>query len=678
MGIKIKQLYDWMKAQEEVKMRVKTALELNKDLHKSYDKNITLSISMILKNEEKMLTACLEGIKPLLDAVPSELVIIDTGSTDRTIEIAKQYTDKVFHFDWINDFGAARNFGLEKCTGQWFMFLDADDHFQDIADLIKFFSDEKIHKNYNVGYYITRNFTTMAFDEYFSFRVQRIARRTKDLRFVGSIHEYFVGFYNPAYYSDSYALHYGYAFESKEKLKAKSERNLVLLEKELEKEPDDLRNLGQAIACMIDMNDKKRAYIERALALAEKSDQPVSYPAYFDAYKMYAGDNEPDKALDVLSRAIKKAKPDNAVLGEFYAYKGWLLHGLRRYAEAEENIKKYLEYYDKNEKNKLDKSALGFVVSHWYVPEKRESLRNSLASCFSAQKRYDDVFAVYDNLDLKELPAKTFRDAVSTVFEIASAAENADDKEAVFKGLVALYEKVSAAESEEKINYFEQALEKLFYLNREESVFTESFKSAGGKFSEFMRLAEADNTAIENFINSFDPLPEGYSAAVELALKNNIDLTAALSKMNLELIRGHLTVIAQNNPSLPINAVEYQSDKFYFSNVKNLLFGALLFEAACLNAESFDIPQQSKVYNGFVTYSSLYVSNVYNPDLLNEDDVGVLSEAHRFGYYMGAAKNLLDSGDKLGYIRELKKALASCNSMQNVVKFLINEFSMTL
>ena len=70
-----------------------------------------LTIGMIVKNEEKWLDKCLTGIKPILDNVDSELIITDTGSIDSTVEIARKYTDKVLHFDWINDFAAARNFG---------------------------------------------------------------------------------------------------------------------------------------------------------------------------------------------------------------------------------------------------------------------------------------------------------------------------------------------------------------------------------------------------------------------------------------------------------------------------------------------------------------------------------------------------------------------------------------
>lgn len=102
-----------------------------------------VSIGLIVKNEEARLEKCLAAIKRVIDAVPSEIVVVDTGSTDGTVEIAKKYTDKVYDFEWIDDFAAARNFGLSKCSGEWFMYLDADEVLdEDVAPLVEFLKNE--------------------------------------------------------------------------------------------------------------------------------------------------------------------------------------------------------------------------------------------------------------------------------------------------------------------------------------------------------------------------------------------------------------------------------------------------------------------------------------------------------------------------------------------------------
>lgn len=83
----------------------------------------TISLAMIVKNEEKHLKRCLNSIKNAVD----EIIIVDTGSTDNTKKIAREFTDKIFDFEWVNDFSLARNFAFNKATCDYIMWLDADD-----------------------------------------------------------------------------------------------------------------------------------------------------------------------------------------------------------------------------------------------------------------------------------------------------------------------------------------------------------------------------------------------------------------------------------------------------------------------------------------------------------------------------------------------------------------------
>ena len=98
-------------------------IESDKLTTAEFPNNVLLSLSMIVKNEEMFLEGCLESVKDVVD----EIVIVDTGSTDKTIEIAKRYGAKIYHFQWIDDFAAARNEALKHCTGRWILYLDADE-----------------------------------------------------------------------------------------------------------------------------------------------------------------------------------------------------------------------------------------------------------------------------------------------------------------------------------------------------------------------------------------------------------------------------------------------------------------------------------------------------------------------------------------------------------------------
>lgn len=99
---------------------------------------IPISLCMITKNEAVKLNRCLDAVKDL----PLEIIIVDTGSSDNSVNIARQYTDCVYHFDWISDFAAARNFSISKASNDWILVLDTDEYItsidmEQIYDLIQ-------------------------------------------------------------------------------------------------------------------------------------------------------------------------------------------------------------------------------------------------------------------------------------------------------------------------------------------------------------------------------------------------------------------------------------------------------------------------------------------------------------------------------------------------------------
>lgn len=91
-------------------------------------KKLPVSVCIIAKNEEKHIEECLKRLMPY----GFEIIVTDTGSTDRTVEIAKKYTDNVYFFEWVKDFSAARNFCAEKASNNWILVLDCDEYVNSI------------------------------------------------------------------------------------------------------------------------------------------------------------------------------------------------------------------------------------------------------------------------------------------------------------------------------------------------------------------------------------------------------------------------------------------------------------------------------------------------------------------------------------------------------------------
>ena len=205
---------------------------------KNTNKDILLSITMLVSDRPDTLKKCLASMKPLLDTIPSELIIVDTAGNTECMETARKYTDSIVHFKWRNDFAAARNAGLRKANGKWVMFIDDDEWFEDISDLTKFFSSGN-YNNFETAAYITRNYSDKSGKAYNDRVAVRLSKVRPETKFIGKIHEQLEPLYEPTYYSTAYVHHYGYAFASKEELYQHSWRNIRMLTDAMAKDKDN-------------------------------------------------------------------------------------------------------------------------------------------------------------------------------------------------------------------------------------------------------------------------------------------------------------------------------------------------------------------------------------------------------------------------------------------------------
>ena len=145
----------------------------------------TISLCMIVRNEEDVLDRCLRSVSDLVD----EIIIADTGSTDRTREIASAYTEKVYDFPWVDDFAAARNFSFSQASCDYCLWLDADDILtepdrQQFAALKATLTPDVdvVMLRYNTAFDESGNVTL-------SYYRERIVKNHTDMRWSGAVHE---------------------------------------------------------------------------------------------------------------------------------------------------------------------------------------------------------------------------------------------------------------------------------------------------------------------------------------------------------------------------------------------------------------------------------------------------------------------------------------------------------
>lgn len=256
---------------------------------------ISISLCIIVKDEEEVITRCLESIKDSVD----EIIIVDTGSTDETKNIVRKYTDKVFDFDWIDDFSEARNFSFSKATKDYILWLDADEFIDnenktkllalksEITDEIDIISMQTwlCMENNNPEVILKRN---------------RLVKRSKNYKWIGVIHEYIDACGN-CYDSDIKIIH--------NKVKSINNRNLEIY-----------RNIIKSGKLL---NDRDLYYYGKELYYNKLIDEAIEILETFTHKEAYE-----EEIVDALCK-----------IGECYLYKGLPM-------KAREYLYKTFEYIE--------------------------------------------------------------------------------------------------------------------------------------------------------------------------------------------------------------------------------------------------------------------------------------------------------------------------------------------
>ena len=310
-------------------------------------KNIRISQCMIVKNEEKNIARALSWGKGIV----TEQIVVDTGSTDRTVAIAEEMGAKVYHFSWIDDFAAAKNFAIDKAGCEWIAFLDADEYFsaEDAGKLLNCI--ERIHDTDYEG--ILTGWVHLENDgQIIAVQSQiRIFRNLPEIRYVRRIHEYLrVNSQRSVQMADMvetlsiYHTGYGKAESGK---KVGSSRNLRLLQMELNDHPDNYELHGlvaNEYVAMDDMEQAEQSY-RRSVALMPKEmygvyDMTTSGTWYRLLELLMACERAGEKELlEIYSQAVRNW-PEEAdydyLMGKYYVSQ-------KDYRAAEDHLRRALE-----------------------------------------------------------------------------------------------------------------------------------------------------------------------------------------------------------------------------------------------------------------------------------------------------------------------------------------------
>lgn len=235
---------------------------------------IPISVCIIGKNEEQHIEKCLAPLAPF----PFEIVYVDTGSTDRTKEIAAKHNAKIYEFTWIDDFSAARNFALEKAANEYVLFLDCDEY---LAELDATVLDQALRAHpLDVGMLLRNNYyEANGTQTNYPDRVERLFSK-KSFHYKGIIHEQVVTLSQDSPLYGRYDIpltvdHAGYS-GGIEDMRRKADRNNTLLFREIEKHPKDPYLYFQVGQSYNGIRDYENAYIyyKKSFALPLNPSEP--------------------------------------------------------------------------------------------------------------------------------------------------------------------------------------------------------------------------------------------------------------------------------------------------------------------------------------------------------------------------------------------------------------------
>lgn len=465
--------------------------------------HIKLTITMLVSNRIDTIRQCMDSIDPLLKKIPSELIVVDTGSTDGSIEIVRQYTDKIVPFVWCSDFAKARNAGLQSARGEWVMFLDDDEWFEDIGEIIDFFESNE-YQQYNRGVYLVRNYGDREGRSWTQTNAARMVKRLPNTEFIGRIHEYIGPQEGPSRYFSAYVHHYGYVFASEEERIKHSLRNVRLLEEEISHCPEDVRLLAHLVQEYYAIGEMQKALdiCRRVMDMYRPQDRNYAGYCYNISLRTYIARKNWEQAYDWGKMLIEKGAPTRVALlgtiGEMIS----VCHNTEKYEEGLNCLNKYLELYAVLIKENYREETFSDLSKYLQEDEKEYIYAEGIALAVLAQD-WKQAEKFFHAKDWRAVPLPLFKDTLNYVTELWTRTEFRREYAEVLDRVMGssacrrqITENIARLARTDRKAY--DALLRLFGSSRDES-----YESRKFRFLYFASIQEEEiNPAVEASIKS--------------------------------------------------------------------------------------------------------------------------------------------------------------------------------
>lgn len=318
--------------------------------------SIRISMVMIVKDREKDLEKCLDSFLPITNEEWCELIVVDTGSKDRTIDVAKRHRAEVYKKEFIPwDFGAARNYAISKAKGEWLLIIDSDEILpQECLYEFKEMLWNPGYDKFPARFLFIMNIFSQNNLETSNLLQPRIFRNDPDFKYDGDVHNKPTA--KPPYFfapKTVYLNHYGYQFENNPELtKEKFDRSMPLLLKQYEDHPHDTHIITHIVKTYRIIADFDNV-IKYCLIWFEEMGKVEYHEGWFaylevfidlvDAYLRQDNIKEAEKTLKKSLKYSDRLPDIHALMGGWYSKKGMEANNAEYMEKAREHYERALK-----------------------------------------------------------------------------------------------------------------------------------------------------------------------------------------------------------------------------------------------------------------------------------------------------------------------------------------------
>ncbi len=650
-------------------------------LHYNEKQKKVLTIGIITRNECEKLERCLKSLMPIKEAVDCEIIVTDTGSTDNTIEMAVKYADEIIKFDWIDDFSAARNTGIEASSGTWFMWIDSDEWIDDAKPLIDFLNGGE-HNSYNTASFNFVDLIENSKNQSTSSTLIRAVKLYDGFFFEGKIHETFK-LNEPTKDLNARIYHDGYMLEDNTSKTDKHLRNISILTSLYENNNKDINVIRYLIDQFRFNRDFEKANeycdigLDVLVKLNLKQEDEEAYRLHFIIQKAFNFmDIKQYKEAIILLENIKIKSPKNVykfldinfILAASNGYEG-------NRTEELEYSKKYIDAYI--ERPSLDKT---YLYMFFEKSNKTDIFREMLLNTIEFLKEEDDAIKQYINAAILIKKEISEIDALNDYISVIFTGVLRYQKYGIFKFV---YDAFIGNESvlrdvQFALNDFEDLLVNYIetYKDSVEPISKEISKlEINTKLVDFLKLVNI-NLSKENslekaidFISRYEcDKPYIKSEILYSLLKFSDDAESFITKnIDVYFTNEYTTFLVEPDDLFEIAINNFQNQ--HSNNIKyEYLILSILDSTIVRNKE-----KSERAYSAYKDILPNLMKSMYNLKNINEDNIDLYPPVIRFGYFMELAEEYRLKNELGMFVEFIKKAVQHYPVMESYIKILLED-----